>query len=120
MEETMRRTASEILNDLDRRLTVLERTASRGLSDGTTEELLDRINDEYTEWVGWQYPTILNRRKDGVTLVSVESYYAVIWVGYGEGEDKIIDVTKDMKRAKKIYQTLKFDPTRFPSYRFNA
>jgi len=108
----MRRTASEILNDLDRRITILERTASRGLSDGTTEELLDRINDEYTEWVGWQYPTILNQRKDGVTLVSVEGYYAVIWLGFGEGEDEIINVTKDMSRAKRIYKSLKFDPTR--------
>lgn len=117
----MRITASEIFNDLDRRLTRLERTASRGLSDDTTSDLLDRINDEYTEWVGWQYPTVLKERKDGVTLVSVEGYYAVIWVGYGEGEDEIIDVTKDMIRAKRIYQSLKFDPMgSYPNYSFRA
>ena len=118
--KNMKRTASEILSDLDRRLARLERTASRGISDGTTEELLDRINDEYTEWVGWQYPTTLNQRKDGVTLVSVEDYYAVIWVGFGEGEDEIIDITKNMSRAKRIYQSLKFDPIRYPHYRFNT
>ena len=115
-----KRTASEKLNDIDRRIARLERKASRGISEGTTEELLDRINDEYTEWVGWQYPTTLNQRKDGVTLVSIEDYYAVIWVGFGEGEDKIIDVSKNMGRAKRIYQSLKFDPTRYPHYRFNA